>query len=232
MRTDRYAQDGVAVCRVALQDRPWERSVPSLRVRFPSQRGETWTVWRGMVRYVWEPRTLKKEGKWVHVTCPLGAAIEWILDGRVHTHTAANGTVWWTAPAYEQLAIARARMEADAEASRRAAAAERDRQDNERRRQAAEQWALQRQARLLERQAELQRLAGFFEYAGLDATVWETFTQMVRSASGQAIVYGDQSPSHGNGLLVYARPRWASEKFKIAGRSALIQKLSASGRRT
>ncbi|MFE6813535.1 hypothetical protein [Streptomyces sp. NPDC057675] len=108
-------------------------------------------------------------------------------------------------------------MEADVEASRRAAAAERDRQEQERRRQAAAQRALQRQAELLERQAELQRLAGFFEYAGLDATVGETFTQMLRSASGQAIVYGDQSPSHGNGLLVYARQRWASEKFKLAG---------------
>jgi competence protein CoiA len=50
MRTDRYARDGVAVCWVALQDRPWERVVPSLRVRSPSQRGETWTVWHGMAR--------------------------------------------------------------------------------------------------------------------------------------------------------------------------------------
>ncbi|WP_258564757.1 hypothetical protein [Streptomyces sp. WELS2] len=63
MRTDRYARNGVAVCWVAVQDRPWQRVVSSLRVRFPSQRGETWTVWHGMARYAWEPRTLKAKAK-------------------------------------------------------------------------------------------------------------------------------------------------------------------------
>ncbi|MEV3926462.1 MULTISPECIES: competence protein CoiA [Actinomycetes] len=224
MRTERYARDGVAVCWVALQDRPWERVVPSLRVHSPRQRGETWTVWHGMARYGWTPRTVKAKARWVHITCPLGDAIKWILDGRVRTHTGANGTVWWTAPAYEELAVVRARMEADAEAVRRAAAAEDRRREAqqraaaaERARQNAERRALDWQAELQERHAELQRLAGFFQYAGLDPAAWETFTQMVRSASGKAILYGDQSSSHGNGLLVYARPRWASDSFTLAG---------------
>lgn len=47
--------------------------------------------------------------------------------------------------------------------------------------------------------------------------MWETFTQMVRSASGKAIVYGEQSPAHGNGLLVYSRERRGSGGFNLAG---------------
>ncbi|MFE1437257.1 competence protein CoiA [Streptomyces sp. NPDC058739] len=221
MRTDRYAEDGVAVCWVALQDRPWARVVPTLTVRPPGRRIESWTVERGMARFVWAPTTLQAKAKWVHITCALGDAVEWILRGRVRAHTAANGAVWWTAPAYEELAWARARLEAEAEAAERAAAAERRRKEAEeraaaaaRRRRDAEQRA---RARSEERRAELQRLAGFFEYAGMDPLAWETFTQMVRSASGKAITYGDQSPSHGNGLLVYARPRWASDGFNLAG---------------
>ncbi|MDQ0701190.1 competence protein CoiA [Streptomyces sp. W4I9-2] len=35
MRTDRYARDGVAVCWASLQDRPWTRTVPTLRVAAP-----------------------------------------------------------------------------------------------------------------------------------------------------------------------------------------------------
>ncbi|MGI5397755.1 competence protein CoiA [Streptomyces sp. CA-251251] len=221
MRTGRYARDGVAVCWVALQDRPWERVVPSLRVRLPSQRGETWTVWHGMVRYAWEPRTLKAKAKWEHITCPLGDAVKWVLDGRVRVHTAANGTVWWTAPAYEDLALVRARMEAEAEAVKRAAAAERRRKDAEeraaavaQRRRDAERRARERAE---ERAAEIRRLARFFEVKGLDSAVWETFTQMVRSASGKAIKWGNLSPAHGDGLLVYARPRWESGGFDLAG---------------
>ncbi|WP_228978488.1 competence protein CoiA [Streptomyces sp. DH12] len=224
MRTDRYARDGVAVCWVALQDRPWERVVPSLRVRFPNQRGETWTVRHGLARYTWQPRTLKAKAKWEHITCPLGDAIKWILDGRVRVHTGVNGTVWWTAPAYEDLALVRARMEADAEAVKRAADAERRRRDAKeraaaaaQRRRDAERRALDRQAELQEAQAELQRLADFFQHTGIDPVMWETFTQMVRSASGKAILYGDQSTSHGGGLLVYARPRWGRGGFGLAG---------------
>ncbi|MFJ4866206.1 competence protein CoiA family protein [Streptomyces sp. NPDC088748] len=221
MRTDRYAQDGVAVCWVALQDRPWERVVPSLRVRFPQQRGEAWTVWHGMVRYAWAPRTLKAKAKWEHITCSLGDAIKWILEERVHVHTRMNGTVWWTAPAYERLALARAQLEAEAEAVKRAADAERRRLEATERAAAAAQRRLDAEERARQRrrvrEAELQRLAGFFEYAGLDALVWETFTQMVRSASGKAIKYGDQSPAHGNGLLVYSRARWGGGEFALAG---------------
>ncbi|MFH8520286.1 competence protein CoiA [Streptomyces gelaticus] len=221
MRTDRYAQDGVAVCWVALQDRPWERVVPSLRVRFPQQRGETWTVWHGMVRYAWAPRTLKAKAKWEHITCSLGDAIKWVLEERVHVHTTMNGTVWWTAPAYERLALARAQLEAEAEAVKRAADAERRRQEAADKAAAAAQRRREAEERARERkrvrEAELQRLAGFFAYAGLDALVWEAFTQMVRSASGKAIKYGDQSPAHGNGLLVYSRARWGGGEFGLAG---------------
>ncbi|MFF7359054.1 hypothetical protein ACFZA1_41645 [Streptomyces filipinensis] len=42
------------------------------------------------------------------ITCPLGEAIRWILQGRVHPHTGPAGTVWGTAPAYVDLAAARA----------------------------------------------------------------------------------------------------------------------------
>ncbi|MDH6538052.1 competence protein CoiA family protein [Streptomyces sp. SPB4] len=221
MRTDRYAQDGVAVCWVALQDRPWERVVPSLRVRFPQQRDKPWMVWHGMVRYAWAPRTLKAKAKWEHITCSLGDAVKWVLEKRVHVHTSMNGTVWWTAPAYEHLAVTRAELEARAEAVERAADAERRRQESEeraaaatQRRHAAEERARERKQA---REAELQHLAGFFEYAGLDALTWEPFTQMVRSASGKAIQYGNQSPAHGNGLLVYSRARWAHGGFTLAG---------------
>jgi competence protein CoiA len=39
MRTDRYAADGVAVCWVAVEKRPRERGVPSLRV---APQGDVW----------------------------------------------------------------------------------------------------------------------------------------------------------------------------------------------
>ncbi|WP_447034590.1 competence protein CoiA family protein [Streptomyces sp. DSM 118878] len=129
MRTDRYARDGVAVCWVGLQDRPWERVVPALRVRAPAERGESWTVLHGLARYTWTPRTMKGKAKWEHITCLLGDALAWILQGRVRVHTGVNGTVWWTAPVYEELALARARMEADAEATGQAAAAKRRREE-------------------------------------------------------------------------------------------------------
>ncbi|NUR02770.1 MAG: hypothetical protein HOY79_41500 [Streptomyces sp.] len=101
------------------------------------------------------------------------------------------------------------------------AAAECRRQEAEQRTAAAEQYRrdaeLQAQERAREWEAEIQRLTGFFEQTGLDATVWQVFTQMVRSASGKAIQYGDLSPAHGNGLLVLARPRWESGRFNLAG---------------
>ncbi len=40
--------------------------------------------------------------------------------------------------------------------------------------------------------------------------------QLVRSASGKAVACGDQSPSHGNGLLLYSRQHEASA-FQLAG---------------
>ncbi len=93
------------------------------------------------------------------------------------------------------------------DAEERAAAAARRRQDAERR----------ARERARERAAEIRRLARFFEVTGLNPAVWETFTQMVRSASGKAIKWGDLSPAHGDGLLVYARPRWESDGFNLAG---------------
>lgn len=165
MRTDRYARDGVAVCWVGLQGRPWERAVPALRVRAPAERGDPWTVRHGVARYTWTPRMAKGKAKWEHITSPLGDALAWILQGWVRVNTGVNGTVWWTAPAYEERALARARIEADAEAASQAAAAERRREESaaaDRRRRAAEQRALNRQADLQELQAEIQRLTGFF----------------------------------------------------------------------
>ncbi|MFG2298337.1 competence protein CoiA family protein [Streptomyces sp. NPDC048603] len=214
MRTDRYAHDGVAVCWFGMHDRPWERTVPSLQVRFPGKRGEPWTVRRGMARYSWAPRTLKAKAGWVRVQPTLADAIRWILDGRAHVYTSVNGTVRWTAPAYTELALARARMEAEAEAAERAAAAEQRRQEAAARAAVAAEFRRRAAERArhaeAERQTELRRLAGFFRHAGMDAVLWPTFTQMVRSASGKAIVYGEQSPAHGDGLLVYTRPRWGT----------------------
>ncbi|MFF9206271.1 hypothetical protein ACF1AE_31560 [Streptomyces sp. NPDC014986] len=40
--------------------------------------------------------------------------------------------------------------------------------------------------------------------------------QLVRSASGKAVTCGGQSPAHGNGLLLYSRPRKGSA-FQLAG---------------
>ncbi|MFB7091516.1 hypothetical protein [Streptomyces sp. NPDC056296] len=135
MRTDRYAADGVAVCWVAVEKRPWERGVPSLRVASPRDRGDAWTVRYGMARYSWAaPRTMRTKAAWTHISCCLDEAVRWILQGRVHAHTGPDGTVWWTAHSYVHLAIARARLEADAEAVQQAAAAEQ-------RRRAAQQRA-------------------------------------------------------------------------------------------
>ncbi|WP_253208170.1 hypothetical protein [Streptomyces sp. YPW6] len=137
----------------------------------------------------------------------------------MRVHTAVNGTVWWTAPAYEERALERARLEAEAEAAEQEAAAERRRERAaaaDRRRRAAEQRALDRQAELEERHNEMQRLAGFFRRTGLDFTAWDAFTQLVRSASGKAIVYGEQSPRYGNGLLVHARHRDIEAGYTLA----------------
>jgi competence protein CoiA len=219
MRTDRYARDGVAVCWVGLQDRPWERAVPALRVRAPAERDESWTVRHGLARYTWIPRTVKGKAKWEHITCPLGDALAWILQGRVRVHTAVNGTVWWTAPVYEDQALAHARMEADAEAAGQEAAAKRRREETaaaDRRRRAAEQRALDRQADLDERQAEMERLTEFFQRTGFDVTAWDAFTRLVRSASGKAIVYGEESRRYGNGLLVHARTRGTDGGYALA----------------
>lgn len=143
MRTDRYAADGVAVCWISMEKRPWERGVPSLRVAPPRNRGDAWTVRHGMARYTWAaPRTVKTKAAWTHISCSLDEAVRWILQGRVHTHTGPDGTVWWTARSYVRLAIARARLEADAEAVLQAAAAE------QRRRAAQEQAAATARARL------------------------------------------------------------------------------------
>lgn len=186
MRTDRYAADGVAVCWVALEKRPWERSVPSLRVAPPRNRGDAWTVRHGIARYTCAaPHTLKTKAAWTHIACSLHDAIQWILRGRVHAHTGPDTTVWWTARSY---------------ARRRAA---------EDRRQTAEE-----QAR--EERAEQERLTAFSEHAGMDAALWPSFMQLVCSASGKTVECGTQSPTHGNGLLLYSRPRKDSA-FQLAG---------------
>ncbi len=39
----------------------------------------------------------------------------------------------------------------------------------------------------------MERLAGFFQRTGFDLAAWDTFAQLFRSASGKAIVYGEQS---------------------------------------
>ncbi|WNO70132.1 competence protein CoiA [Streptomyces sp. AM8-1-1] len=225
MRTDRYAADGVAVCWVAMEKRPWERGVPSLRVAPPRDRGDAWTVRHGMARYTWAaPRTVKTKAAWTHISCCLDEAVRWILQGRVHAHTGPGGSVWWTAHSYVHLAIARARLEADAEAVQQAAAAE------QRRRAAQEQAAATERVRLAaeqrrlaaeeeaheEQQAEQERLADFFEHAGIKAALWPAFMQLVCSASGKAVTCGDQSPAHGNGLLLYSRPRKGAA-FQLAG---------------
>ncbi|MFE3410512.1 competence protein CoiA [Streptomyces mirabilis] len=220
LRTNRYARDGVAVCWIGLEQRPWQRAVPSLLVRPPKERGEAWIVWHGVQRFDWAPRTLKARANWRHVIRPLGEAVGWILGGRVQTHTAADGAVWWTAPAYAQMSVERARMEAEAESVERSITADRVYRLDEGRARAAERRlreAIEAAVAIEEeRQAELRRLAGFFQYAGIDASVWEAFTQMVRSASGKAVFYGEQSPAYGNGLLVYAGPRWGAER-RLAG---------------
>ncbi|MFJ5212279.1 competence protein CoiA [Streptomyces nigra] len=232
MRTDRYAVDGVAVCWISMEKRPWERGVPSLRLAPPRNRGDAWTVRYGMARYTWAaPRTVKTKAAWTHISCPLDDAIRWIVQGRVHAHTGPDGAVWWTARSYVQLAVVRARLEADAEAVHQAAAAEQRRQAaqeraaaTERARLVAEQRRLAAEDRRLaaeeeaheEQQAEQERMAAFFEHAGINAALWPAFMQLVCSASGKAVTCGDQSPAHGNGLLLYSRPRTGAA-FQLAG---------------
>lgn len=177
-----------------------------------------------MARYTWAaPHTLRTKAAWTHVSCSLVDAIRWILQGRVHPHTGPDATVWWTARSYVQLAIDRARLEADAEAILQAAAAEQRRQAAEQRAAAAEQRRLaaedRRQAaedQAREQRAEQERLTAFFEHAGMDAELWPAFMHMVRSTSGKAVECGAQSPAHGNGLLLYSRPRKGSA-FQLAG---------------
>ncbi|MEU9631527.1 competence protein CoiA family protein [Streptomyces luteogriseus] len=216
MRTDRYAADGVAVCWVAMEKRPWERGVPSLRVAPPRNRGDAWTVRYGMARYTWAaPNTVKTKAAWTHISCSLIEAVRWILQGRVHAHTGPDGTVWWTARSYVRLAIARARLEADAEAVQQAAAVEQRRRAAQQQAAATERARLAAQDRRLaaqeeaheEQQAEQERLTDFFEQAGIKAGLWPAFMQLVCSASGKAVTCGDQSPAYGNGLLLYSRPR-------------------------
>jgi competence protein CoiA len=50
----------------------------------------------------------------------------------------------------------------------------------------------------------------------MQATLWPAFMQLVRSASGKDVTCGDQSPAHGNGLLLYSRPRKDSA-FQLVG---------------
>ncbi|WP_234381437.1 competence protein CoiA [Streptomyces sp. NRRL S-1521] len=232
MRTDRYAADGVAVCWVAMEKRPWERCVPCLRVAAPRDRGEAWTVRYGMARYTWAaPRTVKTKAAWTHISCSLDEAVRWILQGQVHAHTGPDGSVWWTARSYVRLAIDRARLEAEAKAVQQAAAAEQRRRAaqelaaaTERARLVAEQRRLAAEDRRLaaeeeaheEQQAEQERLTDFFAHAGIKAGLWPAFMQLVCSASGKAVTCGEQSPAHGNGLLLYSRPR-PGAAFQLAG---------------
>ncbi|MER5558813.1 hypothetical protein ABT071_09405 [Streptomyces sp. NPDC002506] len=111
------------MCWISLRAQPWQRTVPSLLARTPKDRGDAWTVFHGVARHDWRPRTLKAKAKWTHIECSLGDVIGWILDGGVHPRTSANGTVWWTALAYDRLALGRARLEAEAEAIAREEAA-------------------------------------------------------------------------------------------------------------
>ncbi|MDT0616279.1 hypothetical protein [Streptomyces lancefieldiae] len=50
----------------------------------------------------------------------------------------------------------------------------------------------------------------------MDAELWPAFMHLVRSASGKTVTCGDQSPAHGNGLLLYTRPR-KEAAFQLAG---------------
>ncbi|MDX2591294.1 hypothetical protein PV343_03045 [Streptomyces sp. WI03-4A] len=143
------------------------------------------------------------------------------------------------------LAAARARLEADADAAARARAAEQARRSAAARAEAAEQArrsatahasAAERrlQEALLqapERRAEQERLTVLLEHAGMDAEVWPAFTRLVRTVSGKTVEYGGRSPAHGNGLLVYSRPHPGRE-FRLAGVVSAILKHSPSGRQS
>ncbi|WP_371100787.1 hypothetical protein [Streptomyces sp. PU_AKi4] len=67
-----------------------------------------------------------------------------------------------------------------------------------------------------EQQAEQERLTDFFEHAGIKAALWPAFMQLVCSASGKDVTCGNQSPAHGNGLLLYSRP-CPGAAFQLAG---------------
>jgi competence protein CoiA len=130
-----------------------------------------------MARCTWAaPRTVKTKAAWTHISCSLDDAIRWILQARVHARTGPDGTVWWTAHPYVHLAIARARLEADAEAVQQEAAAEQRQQAAQQRAVAAERARLAAEEEAHEEQgAEQERLSAFFEHAGLQATLWPAF---------------------------------------------------------
>ncbi|MFE0351822.1 competence protein CoiA family protein [Streptomyces griseoluteus] len=224
MRTERYAADGVAVCWISVQEHSWELSVPSLRVTPPQHRGQAWMVRHGLARFAWAPpHTVKTKAAWEHITCPLDDAVRWILQQRVHAHTGPSGTVLWTAPAYVQQAVERARLEADREdaaravaAQQRQAAAAAQAAADERRRLAAEERWLGALQEGRERQAEQERLAPFFEHAGIDAALWPAFMQLVRTASREDVQCGPQDAALGNGLLLYSRASRGGA-FHLAG---------------
>ncbi|MFI9726276.1 hypothetical protein [Streptomyces sp. NPDC052092] len=101
----------------------------------------------------------------------------------------------------------------------REAAAEQRRKAAEQRAAAAEQRRLAAEDRRLaaeQERAEQERLTAFFDHAGIKAALWPAFMQLVRSASGKAVTCGGQSPAHGNGLLLYSRPR-PGAAFQLAG---------------
>ncbi|MFI9247981.1 hypothetical protein ACIGXF_36700 [Streptomyces sp. NPDC053086] len=185
-------------------------------MEYPEERGAGWSVRHGLARYTWVPCTLAGKAGWTHITCLLGDAIRWICQGRVHPHTGPGGTVWWTAPAYVELAAARARLEADADAAARARAAGQARRSAAAHAAAAERRLQEALLQAQERRTEQERLAVFLEHAGIDAGVWPAFARLVRTVSGKTVEYGGQSPAHGNGLLVYSRPHPGRE-FRLAG---------------
>ncbi|QIY56818.1 hypothetical protein HEP86_22675 [Streptomyces sp. RPA4-5] len=118
-RTERFAADGVAVCWVTTNRRPWLGEVPSVRARPPSDEiGSQWWAAEGLARFAVEPCEDERgcpgdgHGTWSEASAPLREFVAWSLSQRVIPYRLPRqaylaGNLWtqvWTAPQYVAVA--------------------------------------------------------------------------------------------------------------------------------
>ncbi|MFF9915381.1 competence protein CoiA [Streptomyces sp. NPDC013457] len=188
-RTERYAADKVGVCWFDERERPrpWMSAVPALHV---TRAAEGRRSVRGVIA-----RYAAEDGWSAVADVSLGAAVGWILEGRVAPHeeryvrgAAAPGGDdyrgrFWTAPRYAAAA--------EEEAARRHA----EQQAREAR------WERKQSARKARAVAYKQ----FWARTGIGSEWWQTFETIVRGALGDDMFFGAPSAAYGDGRPLYAK---------------------------